>query len=940
MADTSRGTLAVDLDKTLAKSQEPFSVYTIGEPVPEILQAVRDEIATGRRVIIFTARAASNEPGVMRIIREWLTRHGLGDLKITCQKTPDITEFWDDRAKPVTPNEGFTEKEAMQMVRKTRMVEQYDDHCPHCDHKFHEKGYPRPDHAQAEREGIDIMEADELCPNCGGIVDSPEMTDEAIDKTTWGGDDFKQKLRDQRQRKRDRIAARLTPATGLPRKVPLDDLLRAAGSKSPQSSSAPPAISEEAKEASRRDGLRNLWLRKGQCPKCGGVPESTTPDDAGDVECSKCHWLWELALGKTASATAAKHKLWHGSPTGNLTELEPRHDPRTGQTAVFASADPVHALIHALLRTRANTSIEHSTHDGVFTRGTVQTPEDLLPNGHLCELDVDDADVEPHDGNSFRITKRIKPTSIYPVTSEDATQAGWAIKKAADYTETVPKPLKHFSRPENWDPYDKLGDVELLCGSNDWECANTWLWAEGDGQRVWIELKFPKNHPCFEKYTDADEAEWKAHADAAKQAWLAAAKKKSDSPRGRSDLRLQDFADALKSDDMTPFIAASGTDKLRVKEASAAPPTTGPHALVHALKSLDLEALEKEARDHIASGKITRRDKGVKMLNVLQGLKRNKLEPHELMITRVPVLPAAFRPYAMMGSTYIPGAANELYSDLFKHKAIHEETMETLGEGGAGLSRRNLLGAVRALYGYGDPVSPKLLQRGTQGYLHEITGDSPKFGFVNRRLVSKPIDSVGRSVITVNPELDMNQIAIPEEMAWDMLGSLVQRRLSRSGMPLAATIKHLKDRSPEARRALDQELKERPGIYSRSPAWHKFNTIAGYVQIHGGNDIQISPYVTAGHNADFDGDQINLNFPIMPASVQEAKDKLMPDKMLFTIKDPEATMALPKHEMLLSLAAAASRPSLRHHVFASRAEALDGIKRNNVKLEDSVEFPD
>lgn len=925
MSETNKGTLAVDLDRTLAKSQEPFNVFTIGEPVTEILQAVKDQIANGRRVIIFTARAASNEPGVMRIIREWLTRHGLGDLKITCQKTPDITEFWDDRAKPVTPNEGFTEKEAMQMVRKTRMVEQYDDHCPHCDHKFHEKGYPRPDHGQAEREGIDIMEADELCPNCGGIVDSPEMTDEAIDKTTWGGDDFKQKLRDQRQRKRDRIAARLTPATGLPKKVPLDDLLRAAGSKSPQSSSAPPAISDETKEAGRRDGLRDLWLRKGQCPKCGGMPESTTPDDAGDVECSKCHWLWELALGKTASSHVTTHTKT--MPDGRIVDVMALLELLQGSQVEHI---PLTDLKGPSRSSRSGFS--QKRYDAVDTSqpGVVDKDNNVVDARHRYFRNLDaGATTMP----MYRASPEHLEAAMLPQDDEE-------LKEAYDRTDKVPKPLKHFSRPENWDTYDKLGDVELLCGSNDWECANTWLWAEGDGQRVWIELKFPKNHPCFEKYTDADEAEWKAHADAAKQAWLAAAKKKSDSPRGRSDLRLQDFADALKSDDMTPFIAASGTDKLRVKEASAAPPTTGPHALVHALKSLDLEALEKEARDHIASGKITRRDKGVKMLNVLQGLKRNKLEPHELMITRVPVLPAAFRPYAMMGSTYIPGAANELYSDLFKHKAIHEETVETLGEGGAGLSRRNLLGAVRALYGYGDPVSPKLLQRGTQGYLHEITGDSPKFGFVNRRLVSKPIDSVGRSVITVNPELDMNQIAIPEEMAWDMLGSLVQRRLSRSGMPLAATIKHLKDRSPEARRALDQELKERPGIYSRSPAWHKFNTIAGYVQIHGGNDIQISPYVTAGHNADFDGDQINLNFPIMPASVQEAKDKLMPDKMLFTIKDPEATMSLPKHEQVLALAAAASRPSLRHHVFASRAEALDGIKRNTVKLEDSIEFPD
>lgn len=106
-AADSKIVIAVDLDKTLAEhdDEKPFDPEHIGRPVEAMWTMVDAAIRDGCEVRIFTARAAekSNIPP----IREWLKKwHLPEDLKITNEKTPDITEIWDDRAYGVEPNEG------------------------------------------------------------------------------------------------------------------------------------------------------------------------------------------------------------------------------------------------------------------------------------------------------------------------------------------------------------------------------------------------------------------------------------------------------------------------------------------------------------------------------------------------------------------------------------------------------------------------------------------------------------------------------------------------------------------------------------------------------------------------------------------------------------------------------------------------------------------
>lgn len=98
------GWIGVDLDGTLAHYDGWMGGDHIGEPIPEMLARVRVWLAKDRTVKIFTARAQI--PDQIPPIKEWLRKHGLGDLEVTATKDFGMIELWDDRCIQVIPNTG------------------------------------------------------------------------------------------------------------------------------------------------------------------------------------------------------------------------------------------------------------------------------------------------------------------------------------------------------------------------------------------------------------------------------------------------------------------------------------------------------------------------------------------------------------------------------------------------------------------------------------------------------------------------------------------------------------------------------------------------------------------------------------------------------------------------------------------------------------------
>ena len=101
---SGKGWIGVDLDGTLAFYDKWRGIEHVGEPIPKMLRRVKNWIASGQPVKIFTARCG--EPTAIPYIEAWLDEHGIGGLEVTNVKDFAMIELWDDRAIQVTPNTG------------------------------------------------------------------------------------------------------------------------------------------------------------------------------------------------------------------------------------------------------------------------------------------------------------------------------------------------------------------------------------------------------------------------------------------------------------------------------------------------------------------------------------------------------------------------------------------------------------------------------------------------------------------------------------------------------------------------------------------------------------------------------------------------------------------------------------------------------------------
>lgn len=103
------GWIGVDLDGTLAHYNGWKGANHIGDPVPKMLDQVKEWLEQGREVKIFTARVAVTGPMRDEIVEEihaWCKTHGLPALEVTNVKDFGMVELYDDRAYHVRPNTG------------------------------------------------------------------------------------------------------------------------------------------------------------------------------------------------------------------------------------------------------------------------------------------------------------------------------------------------------------------------------------------------------------------------------------------------------------------------------------------------------------------------------------------------------------------------------------------------------------------------------------------------------------------------------------------------------------------------------------------------------------------------------------------------------------------------------------------------------------------
>lgn len=109
-----RNWIAVDLDGTLAQYDKWRGADHIGEPILPMVRRVKEWIAQGKDVRIFTARMSSHAPDnkdnpvdIVTPIQTWCEKHIGRALPVTNVKDMHMIELWDDIAVRVIQNTGI-----------------------------------------------------------------------------------------------------------------------------------------------------------------------------------------------------------------------------------------------------------------------------------------------------------------------------------------------------------------------------------------------------------------------------------------------------------------------------------------------------------------------------------------------------------------------------------------------------------------------------------------------------------------------------------------------------------------------------------------------------------------------------------------------------------------------------------------------------------------
>lgn len=365
---------------------------------------------------------------------------------------------------------------------------------------------------------------------------------------------------------------------------------------------------------------------------------------------------------------------------------------------------------------------------------------------------------------------------------------------------------------------------------------------------------------------------------------------------------------------------------------------TGGNAIKEALSKVDMDDLIERSRIDAKNRRGSQRDNAVKILGYLKAAKEMGIRPENWMITRVPVLPPMFRPVAKMGDVALVPDMNELYKELIEMKDNYEALAKELPASALADERLAVYGAVKAAYGLGDPITTEGRAKNLKGAIRQVIGNVPKMGQFQSKVVSKTQDLVGRGVIIPNRNLDMDQIGIPEEMAWDIFKPFVERKLVQRGYAPLTVRNMIDERNPTAKHILEDVMEERPVLMDRAPTWHKFNIMAFRPHIVEGRAVQVSPLCDSPMNGDHDGDTVNIHVPASDKAAKQALEKMLPSKNLFSLTDMKSMRYKPEKEQISGLwALTRGRTRKPTRYFNSKAEAIAAYRNGEIGPNDPIE---
>lgn len=333
---------------------------------------------------------------------------------------------------------------------------------------------------------------------------------------------------------------------------------------------------------------------------------------------------------------------------------------------------------------------------------------------------------------------------------------------------------------------------------------------------------------------------------------------------------------------------------------------TGAEALYNLFKEMDLEeeiaGLEEELKDAPSS----RRDKVLRRLKFLEGLGKADLRPEWMFFKTLPVLPPGLRPMVQLdGGRYASSDLNDLYRRVINRNNRLKYLLEiSAPEVIIRNEKRMLQEAVDALVDNGKRSSTVTRpaaggRRALKSLADMLKGKKGRF---RRNLLGKRVDYSGRSVIVVGPDLPLDHVGLPKEMALEIFKPFVIKELleKESAYNVRSAKEMIDEQTDEVWSTLEGVVEGKVVFLNRAPTLHKLSIQAFYPILIEGKAIRIPPLVCGGFNADFDGDQMAVHLPLSEEAQKEAKERMIASGNLLKPAHGRAVVS-PSQDMVLGI---------------------------------------
>jgi DNA-directed RNA polymerase subunit beta' len=367
----------------------------------------------------------------------------------------------------------------------------------------------------------------------------------------------------------------------------------------------------------------------------------------------------------------------------------------------------------------------------------------------------------------------------------------------------------------------------------------------------------------------------------------------------------------------------------------------GAEAIQELLGRIDVEAEVNELKKEVKEASGQRRKRAVRRLEVMDGLLDSGLNPANLVLSAIPVIPPDLRPMVQLdGGRFATSDLNDLYRRVINR---NNRLKRLLDLGAPEIIIRN---EKRMLQESVDA----LIDNGRRGRPVTGAGNRPlkslsdmlkgKQGRFRQNLLGKRVDYSGRSVIVVGPDLKMHQCGLPKKMALELFKPFVMRGLVEEGH--AHNIKNAKRMVEDVDEAvwgiLEEAIKDHPVLLNRAPTLHRLGIQAFEPVLVEGKAIKLHPLVCPAYNADFDGDQMAVHLPLSVEAQAESRLLMLATTNILNPSDG-APITIPTQDMVLGVFYLTTIKEDRKgagKIFANANEAIKAYDTDRVHIQAPV----